>query len=161
MIDDTLPTVTLSNGVTVPALGLGTWQMGEDARAAQREVEALRHGIDLGLTLIDTAEMYGQGGAEEIVGEAISGRRDDVFLVSKVYPWNASREGTIAACERSLKRMKTDRLDLYPPLARRTSAGGNGRCVRDASTPRQDRCMGRLQLRPRRHAGTACATRWR
>ncbi|WP_395516009.1 aldo/keto reductase [Pseudorhizobium flavum] len=113
MIDDTLPTVTLSNGVTVPALGLGTWQMGEDVRAAQREVEALRHGIDLGLTLIDTAEMYGQGGAEEIVGEAISGRRDDVFLVSKVYPWNASREGTIAACERSLKRMKTDRIDLY------------------------------------------------
>lgn len=113
MIDDTLPTVTLSNGVTVPALGLGTWQMGEDARAAQREVEALRHGIDLGLTLIDTAEMYGEGGAEEIVGEAISGRRDDVFLVSKVYPWNASREGTIAACERSLKRMKTDRIDLY------------------------------------------------
>src|SRR5690606_28299210 len=76
-------------------------------------VEALRRGIDLGLTLIDTAEMYGDGSAEEIVGQAIAGHRDDVFLVSKLYPWNASHEGTIAACERSLARMKTDRIDLY------------------------------------------------
>lgn len=113
MFDDTLPTVTLRSGATVPALGLGTWQMGEHAGKAAQEVEALRHGIDLGLTLVDTAEMYGEGGAEEIVGRAIDGRRDDVFLVSKVYPWNASREGTIAACERSLRRMKADRIDLY------------------------------------------------
>lgn len=113
MIDDILPTTTLPSGITVPALGLGTWQMGEDRRAAGREVEALRRGIDLSLTLIDTAEMYGDGGAEEIVGQAIAGHRDDVFLVSKLYPWNASREGTITACERSLARMKTDRIDLY------------------------------------------------
>ena len=113
MIDDLLPTVTLSSGTVVPALGLGTWQMGEVPRRQAQEIDALRHGIDLGLTLIDTAEMYGEGGAEEMVGKAIDGRRDDVFLVSKVYPWNASREGTIAACERSLQRLKTDRLDLY------------------------------------------------
>ena len=113
MNDDALPTVTLLSGVVVPALGLGTWHMGEDPRQASQEVEALRHGLDEGLTLIDTAEMYAEGGAEEIVGEAIAGRRDEVFLVSKVYPWNASREGTIAACERSLARMRTDRLDLY------------------------------------------------
>ncbi len=113
MNDDALPTVTLLNGVVVPALGLGTWHMGEDPRQAGQEVEALRHGLDEGLTLIDSAEMYAEGGAEEIVGEAIAGRRDEVFLVSKVYPWNASREGTIAACERSLARMRTDRLDLY------------------------------------------------
>ena len=113
MNDDALPTVTLLNGVVVPALGLGTWHMGEDPRQAGQEVEALRHGLDEGLTLIDSAEMYAEGGAEEIVGEAIAGRRDEVFLVSKVCPWNASREGTIAACERSLARMRTDRLDLY------------------------------------------------
>ena len=113
MNDDALPTVTLLSGVVVPALGLGTWHMGEDPRQAGQEVEALRHGLDEGLTLIDTAEMYAEGGAEEIVGEAIAGRRDEVFLVSKVYPWNASRKGTIAACERSLARMRTDRLDLY------------------------------------------------
>lgn len=113
MNEDTLPAVTLSSGVVVPALGLGTWQMGEDPRKAAAEIEALRRGIDLGLTLIDTAEMYGEGGAEEMVGKAIEGRRDEIFLVSKVYPWNASREGTIAACDRSLRRLKTDRLDLY------------------------------------------------
>jgi diketogulonate reductase-like aldo/keto reductase len=113
MIDDTLPTVTLISGATVPALGLGTWHMGEDAAKAAKEVAALRAGLDLGLTIIDTAEMYAEGGAEEIVGEAIDGRRDDVFLVSKVYPWNASREGTFAACERSLERLRTERLDLY------------------------------------------------
>ena len=94
-------------------LGLGTWTMGERRRDRTREVAALRLGVDLGLTLIDTAEMYGEGGAEEIVGEAIAGRRDGVFLVSKVYPHNASAKGTIAACERSLARLRTDRLDLY------------------------------------------------
>lgn len=119
-----IPTVTLPNGIAVPALGLGTWMMGEDSRKAKVEIESLRHGLDLGMTLIDTAEMYAEGGAEEIAGQAIAGRRDEVFLVSKVYPWNASRKGVIEACERSLERLKTGRLDLYllhwrgePPLA--------------------------------------------
>lgn len=106
-------TVTLPNGETVPALGQGTWYMGERSTARVAEAKALQRGIDLGLTLIDTAEMYADGGAEEVVGEAIAGRRDEVFLVSKVYPHNASRAGVAAACERSLKRMKTDVIDLY------------------------------------------------
>ncbi|NKE72269.1 aldo/keto reductase [Candidatus Manganitrophus noduliformans] len=106
-------TVTLPSGVPVPVLGQGTWGMGETPERRQEEIAALRFGLDLGLTLIDTAEMYGEGGAEEVVGEAIEGRRDEVYLVSKVYPFNASRRGTVAACERSLKRLKTDRLDLY------------------------------------------------
>ncbi|MCF7534951.1 aldo/keto reductase [Pseudomonas petrae] len=97
----------------VPVIGQGTWQMGEDRHQFEAEVSALQLGIDLGLTLIDTAEMYGEGGAEEVVGKAIAGRRDEVMLVSKVYPHNASREGIPAACERSLKRMKTDCIDLY------------------------------------------------
>lgn len=105
--------VTLPGGETVPALGQGTWFMGESASARAGEVAALRAGLDLGLTLIDTAEMYADGGAEEVVAEAISGRRDEAFLVSKVYPHNASRSGVRAACERSLKRLKTDVIDLY------------------------------------------------
>ncbi len=105
--------VTLSNGSRVPALGLGTWKMGESAGARTDEVRALRRGLDLGLTLIDTAEMYAEGGAEGVVGEAIAGRRDTVYLVSKVYPHNASRAGVQAACERSLKRLRTDCLDLF------------------------------------------------
>lgn len=105
--------VTLPNGARVPALGLGTWGMGERRGSRADEVEALQLGLDLGMTLIDTAEMYGDGGAEEVVGEAIAGRRDTVFVVSKVYPHNASRRGAIAACERSLKRLRTDVLDLY------------------------------------------------
>jgi diketogulonate reductase-like aldo/keto reductase len=108
-----IPTVTLPSGISVPALGLGTWQMGEDSRKAGIEIESLKRGLDLGLTLIDTAEMYGEGGAEKVTAQAIAGRRDEVFLVSKVYPWNASRKGVIEACERSLNRLKTDRLDLY------------------------------------------------
>jgi diketogulonate reductase-like aldo/keto reductase len=104
--------VTLG-GENVPALGLGTWRMGERQAARRVEVEALRLGLDLGMTLIDTAEMYGEGGAEEVVGEAIAGRREGLFLVSKVYPHNASRQGAIAACERSLKRLKIEALDLY------------------------------------------------
>ena len=92
--------VKLKGGEKVPALGQGTWRMGERARERSREVEALRAGLDLGLVLIDTAEMYGEGGAEEVVAEAIEGRRDEVFIVSKVYPHNASRAGTPAACER-------------------------------------------------------------
>jgi diketogulonate reductase-like aldo/keto reductase len=87
--------------------------MGESTARRQQEIAALRHGLDLGMTLIDTAEMYGEGGAETVVGEAISPRRSSVFLVSKVYPHNATRQGVIAACERSLRRLKTDYLDLY------------------------------------------------
>ncbi|AFR07347.1 aldo/keto reductase [Nocardiopsis alba] len=97
----------------LPVLGQGTWGMGETASARADEVAALRHGLDLGLGLIDTAEMYGSGGSEEVVGEAIRGRRDEVFLVSKVLPHNADRSGTVAACERSLRRLGTDHLDLY------------------------------------------------
>ncbi|MBY5700016.1 aldo/keto reductase [Rhizobium leguminosarum] len=113
MQNNRIPTITFPNGVEVPALGQGTWAMGEDAGHAKAEIESLRVGIDLGMTLIDTAEMYGDGGAEEIVGQAIRGRRDEVFIVSKVYPWNASLTGTIEACERSLERLGTDRIDLY------------------------------------------------
>ncbi|MEU3269962.1 aldo/keto reductase [Saccharomonospora sp. NPDC006951] len=97
----------------LPVLGQGTWHMGERERERATEVAALRHGLDLGLGLIDTAEMYGDGGAEAVVGEAIAGRRDEVFLVSKVLPHNASREGTIAACERGLSLLGTDHIDLY------------------------------------------------
>ena len=100
-------------GEAVPVLGLGTWGMGEGRSRDREMVTALRLGLDLGMTLIDTAEMYGEGGAEEVIGKAIAGRRDNVFLVSKVYPHNATRRGTVAACERSLKRLGTDRLDLY------------------------------------------------
>jgi diketogulonate reductase-like aldo/keto reductase len=106
-------TVRLPDGTEVPALGQGTWHMGENSRYAKQEVAALKLGISLGITLIDTAEMYGNGGAEEIVAEATAGKRDELFLVSKVYPHNASRSGTPAACERSLKRLRTDRIDLY------------------------------------------------
>jgi diketogulonate reductase-like aldo/keto reductase len=107
------PTVSMPSGNAVPALGMGTWRMGEDPRLAAQEVESLRRGLDLGLTLIDTAEMYADGGAELLTGQAISGRRDEVFLVSKVSPHNASRRGTVEACERSLKRLGTGRIDLY------------------------------------------------
>jgi aldehyde reductase len=108
-----MKTVTLPAGEAVPALGMGTWQMAGDRGRRAEEVATLRLGLDRGLTLIDTAEMYGEGAAEELIAEAIAGRRDEVFLVSKVYPHNASRQGTIAACERSLQRLQTDRLDLY------------------------------------------------
>jgi diketogulonate reductase-like aldo/keto reductase len=108
-----MKTVTLPSGEAVPALGQGTWQMAGDGGRRAEEIATLRLGLDLGLTLIDTAEMYGEGAAEELIGEAIAGRRDETFLVSKVYPHNASRQGVIAACERSLKRLGTDRLDLY------------------------------------------------
>ncbi len=108
-----MKTVRLPSGEQVPALGQGTWYMGEDRSARKAEVAALQLGLDLGLTLIDTAEMYAEGGAEEVVGEAVVGRRQQAFLVSKVYPHNASRQGAIAACERSLKRLKTDCIDLY------------------------------------------------
>jgi diketogulonate reductase-like aldo/keto reductase len=106
-------TVALPSGERVPALGQGTWKMGERAGERAAEVAALRLGLDLGLTLLDTAEMYGDGGAEDVVGEAVAGRRESCFIVSKVYPHNASRRGTVAACERSLARLRTDRIDLY------------------------------------------------
>ena len=106
-------TIELSSGQTIPVLGMGTWRMGENGQRRQSEVEALRHGLDLGLSLIDTAEMYGEGEAEEVVAEAVGNRRSKVFLVSKVYPHNASKEGAIAACESSLKRLNTDYIDLY------------------------------------------------
>lgn len=108
-----IPSVTLADGSFIPVLGLGTWTMGEHARSRRREVAALRAGIELGFTLFDTAEMYGEGGAEEIVAQAVGTVRDAMYLVSKVYPHNASAAGTIAACERSLARLRTDRLDLY------------------------------------------------
>lgn len=104
---------TLPCGEAVPVLGQGTWNMGEDRRLAGQEADALRLGIDLGMTLLDTAEMYASGGAEEVVAEAIVGRREKVFLVSKVLPSNASRRGTEAACERSLRRMGVETIDLY------------------------------------------------
>jgi diketogulonate reductase-like aldo/keto reductase len=106
-------TITLPSGQTVPALGQGTWQMGDDRAARAEELATLRLGLDLGLTLIDTAEMYGDGRSESLVGEALAGRRDEAFLVSKVLPQHATRAGTVAACEASLKRLRTDRLDLY------------------------------------------------
>lgn len=108
-----IPTIKLPSGETVPALGQGTWYMGEQPRHAAEEATALRLGLDLGMSLIDTAEMYGSGGAEEVVADAIAGRRSEAFLVSKVLPENATREGTIAACERSLRRLGTDVIDLY------------------------------------------------
>ncbi len=105
--------VILTGGEEVPALGLGTWKMGIGEADEAGQIEALQTGIDLGLTLIDTAEMYGDGRSEALVGQAIRGRRDPVFLVSKVLPQNASRQGTIEACERSLRHLATDRIDLY------------------------------------------------
>ena len=105
--------LNLPGGEMVPVLGQGTWRMGESRSKRKDEVAALKRGLDLGMSLIDTAEMYAEGGAEEIVAEATKGRRGEVFIVSKVYPHNASRTGVIAACERSLKRLRTDHLDLY------------------------------------------------
>lgn len=105
--------VRLPSGEEVPALGLGTWRIGDNRSQRAEEIATLRLGLDLGLTLIDTAEMYGSGRSEELIGEAIAGRRDEVFLVSKVLPSNATRRSTIAACEQSLRYLKTDRIDLY------------------------------------------------
>src|SRR5947207_6307814 len=112
-MSDQLRYVTLRDGERVPALGQGTWHMGENRRRAAEEAAALRLGIDLGMSLIDTAEMYGSGGAEEVVARAADGIRDSLFIISKVYPHNGSRDGVVAACQRSLKRLATDRIDLY------------------------------------------------
>ncbi len=105
--------VRLPDGTQVPALGQGTWKFGEGERSRKDEADAIRLGIDLGMTLIDTAEMYGEGSSEEVVADAIAGQRDRVFVVTKVYPHNATRRGTGSACERSLKRLRTDHIDLY------------------------------------------------
>lgn len=105
--------VSFPDGASVPALGQGTWTMGEHRARAAKEAEALALGIELGMTLIDTAEMYGDGGAEKVVARAIAGRRDEVFVVSKVYPHNAGRKSAISACEKSLSRLRVERLDLY------------------------------------------------
>ncbi|MEO8159357.1 MAG: aldo/keto reductase [Betaproteobacteria bacterium] len=105
--------VTLPSGEIIPALGQGTWNMGDNSATRADEISALKLGLDLGLRLIDTAEMYGEGRSETLIGEALAGRRDQAFLVSKVYPHNASRKGAVAACERSLARLRTDRIDLY------------------------------------------------
>jgi diketogulonate reductase-like aldo/keto reductase len=111
--DAAIPVVRLADGTAVPALGMGTWHMGERARTRAREIAALRAGVAAGMTLVDTAEMYGDGGAEKVVADALAGLRDHVFVVSKVYPHNAGSKSAIAACERSLRRLRTDRLDLY------------------------------------------------
>ncbi|HEX2019560.1 MAG TPA: aldo/keto reductase [Aurantimonas sp.] len=106
-------TTALPDGTHVPVLGQGTWMMGDDPARREAEIAALREGIDRGMTLVDTAEIYGNGRSEQLVAEAIAGRRDEIFLVSKVAPGNASRQGTVRACEASLERLGTDRLDLY------------------------------------------------
>ncbi|MBX9963330.1 MAG: aldo/keto reductase [Burkholderiales bacterium] len=112
--------VSLPSGAKVPALGLGTWRMGENARARKQEVAAVRFALEAGYRLIDTAEMYGEGGAEEVIGAALADaignrivRREELFIVSKVYPHNASRQGVVSACERSLKRLGIEHIDLY------------------------------------------------
>jgi diketogulonate reductase-like aldo/keto reductase len=110
---DAIRVTKLPAGEAVPVLGQGTWYLGEGRRPRAEEIAALRLGIDLGMFLIDTAEMYGNGAAEKLIGEAIAGRRDEVFLVSKVLPGNATRSGTVAACDRSLERLRSDQLDLY------------------------------------------------
>jgi diketogulonate reductase-like aldo/keto reductase len=108
-----MKTVALPSGELVAAFGQGTWQLGEHSASRAEEIATLRLGVDLGATLIDTAEMYGEGRSEELIAEALGDRRHELFLVSKVYPHNASRKAAIAACERSLRRLNTDRLDLY------------------------------------------------
>lgn len=110
---DPIPTTTLPDGRSIPVLGQGTWRMGDSAARKTDEVKSLQLGLDLGLTLIDTAEMYGNGASERVVGEAVRGRRDEAFIVSKVLPSNASRIGTEAACARSLKHLGVDHIDLY------------------------------------------------
>jgi diketogulonate reductase-like aldo/keto reductase len=113
-MNETTRTMRMPSGGSIPVMGQGTWRMGEDPSRRESEVAALRLGLDLGMTLIDTAEMYAEGGAEEVVGEAIADRpRDEVFIVTKVYPHNASRRGVIDACTRSLQRLKTEYIDLY------------------------------------------------
>ena len=108
-----IPTVTLPGGEHLPVLGIGTWNIGDKRSRRAEEIASLQLAIDLGMTVIDTAEMYGEGAAETLVAEAVGNRRDEIFLVSKVLPQHATRRGTIAACDASLRRLKTDRLDMY------------------------------------------------
>ena len=144
-----MKTVTFAQKDEVPALGQGSWYMGDEPSRKADEIASLRRGVELGMTLIDTAEMYGSGKSERVVGEAIAPMRDDVFLVSKVLPFNASHEGTIEACEASLSRLGTDRLDLYllhwpgPSSTRRNHSG-----LRSTSKSRQDPPLGCLEFRP-------------
>lgn len=105
--------VKLGDGTEVAAIGQGTWRIGDNSRHRQEEIAALQAGLELGMNLIDTAEMYGEGRGESLVGESLKGKRDGVFLVSKVYPHNAGRARSFRSCEESLKRLRTDRLDLY------------------------------------------------
>jgi diketogulonate reductase-like aldo/keto reductase len=168
----TMPVVTLPDGARVPALGLGTWRMGEQARSRRHEVDAVRLALELGYRLIDTAEMYGEGGAEEVVGEALAGAiadgvvtREEVFVVTKVYPHNASRKGVAEACGRSLARLRLDQVDLYllhwpgsHPIAE-TIAGfealvASGRIRRWGVSNFDAKGMARIWRTP---AGTGCA----
>ena len=113
-IDKSIPATVSANGMPLPALGQGGWHIGEDPKKAQNEIDALRLGLDLGINLIDTAEMYGDGKSEELIGKALSGRhREEYLLVSKVYPYHAGREDIFKSCDATLKRLKTDYLDLY------------------------------------------------
>ena len=148
-------TVTLKSGDKVPVLGLGTWRMGERRPERGPRWRRIRLGLDLGMTLIDTAEMYGDGGAEEVVAEAIAGRRDDLFIVSKVYPHNASRTGAIAACERSLKRLQDRPARPLPPALARLACRWREtvEAFEALQEGRQDPPLGRQQLRHRRHGG--------
>ena len=161
-----IPTTTLPSGRKMPIFGLGTWRMGESARRRTDEVAALRHGIEHGVTLIDTAEMYGDGEAETIVADAVGARREEVFIVSKVLPQNSSRARTVAACERSLKRLKTDRIDLYllhwrgsPPLSETLDAfqalQKSGKIL-DWGVSNFD--LGEMETVARCSGGEACAT---
>ncbi len=106
-------TIALPGGERIPVLGIGTWNMGERRQARAGEIAALQVAVDLGMTVVDTAEMYGNGAAEELIAEALGHRRKEIFLVSKVLPQHASKRGTISACEASLRRLATDRLDMY------------------------------------------------
>jgi diketogulonate reductase-like aldo/keto reductase len=107
------PTVALPDGERIPILGIGTWNMGDKRHERAEEIAALQMAVDLGMTVVDTAEMYGDGASEELVAEALATRRNEIFLVSKVLPEHATKRGTIAACEASLRRLRTDRLDMY------------------------------------------------
>ena len=154
----TLRTLRLPSGRAMPALGQGTVRLGEDESKRREEVRALRLGLDLGMVLIDTAEMYTDGGAEDVVGEAIEGRREEVFLNSKVLPDNATGDGTIAACERSLKRLKTDYLDLYLLHWRESR---NARSLPGPQMRGKDPRLRCEQLRAPRYGGSTCAPRRR
>lgn len=148
LTETSVRTTKLPSGEAVPVLGQGTWHLAEARHRHKEEVQALRLGLDLGMTLIDTAEMYAEGGAEELVGEAIEGRRKDVFLVSKVLPHNATVRGTMLACDRSLRRLRTNHLDLYLLHWRGSVPFGTyDHCVRCAGQGGKNPLLGCQQLR--------------